>query len=334
MAKIILGVGTSHAPQLSMSPSDWWRRVDADKSNPELWYQGKTYNFPDLVKARAGQHLEDQLGPEQAEERFQACQRSIASLGETIDRVAPDVAIMFGDDQHEAFLDDNMPAISVYWGDTIDNAPHKPTERTMALGISASAWGSQPPERLTHPVDSGLGLHLIESLIGEDFDVAHSRNLLDDRHGGGVGHAFGFVYRRLMRDEVIPHVPVLLNTYYPPNQPNLKRCYKLGQAIRRAVEAWDSDKTVALIASGGLSHFVIEEDLDREILAGLAEKDATKLTRHDVLRFNSGTSEIRNWVVVAGALEETDLNFGLVDYVPCYRSEAGTGCAMAFGTWE
>jgi hypothetical protein len=334
MAKIVLGMGTSHAPQLSMPPSDWWRRVDADKANPELWYRGQTFTFPDLVKERASQHLEDQLSPEQAEARYQACQRDIATLSATLDRVHPDVAIIFGDDQHEAFLDDNMPAISVYWGETINNVPHRPSPRTEALGIAASAWGAQPPAALTHPVESKLGLHLIESLIREDFDVAHSRSLREDRHGGGVGHAFGFVYRRLMNDEVIPQVPVLLNTYYPPNQPSLKRCYELGRAVRRAVEAWDSDQTVALIASGGLSHFVIEEDLDREIIAGLTEKDATKLTRHDVLRFNSGTSEIRNWIVVAGALEESDLRFNLVDYQPCYRSEAGTGCAMAFGAWE
>lgn len=334
MAKIVLGMGTSHAPQLSMPPSDWPRRVSADKSNPELWYQGKTYNYPELVQARASQHIEDQLSPEQAEARFQACQKAIAVQAATLDRVVPDVAIMFGDDQHEAFADDNMPAISVYWGDSIDNVPHRPTERSIAAGITASSWGAQPPEKLTHPIDTKLGLHLIQSLIGDDFDVAHSKSLLPDRHGGGVGHAFGFVYRRLMNDEVIPHVPVALNTYYPPNQPSLTRCYDLGRAIGRAVAAWDSDKTVALIASGGLSHFVIEEDLDEEILAGLLEKDPQKLIRHDVLRFNSGTSEIRNWIVVAGALEESDLQFKLVDYVPCYRSEAGTGCAMAFGAWQ
>ena len=35
-----------------------------------------------------------------------------------------------------------------------------------------------------------------------------------------------------------------------------------------------------------------------------------------------------------GALEDTKLKFELVDYVPCYRSTAGTGNAMAFGLWE
>src|SRR5262245_6292583 len=107
MARIILGMGTSHAPQLSMPPSDWPLRVKADQNNPELWYRGKTYTFPELVQARVDQHLQDQLSPEQAESRYQACQRDIAEMSTILDRVAPDVCVILGDDQHEAFQDDN-----------------------------------------------------------------------------------------------------------------------------------------------------------------------------------------------------------------------------------
>lgn len=129
-------------------------------------------------------------------------------------------------------------------------------------------------------------------------------------------------------------VPIFLNTYYPPNQPTVKRCYQLGRALRQAIESWDGDKTVALIASGGLSHFVIEEDLDQRIIAGLKDRDVEKLTGLPNVRFNSGTSEIRNWIVVSGAMADVDLEMELIDYVPCYRTEAGTGCAMAFAEWR
>jgi 3-O-methylgallate 3,4-dioxygenase len=114
----------------------------------------------------------------------------------------------------------------------------------------------------------------------------------------------------------------------------VKRCFALGKALRRAIDDWDSDKRVALIASGGLSHFVIEEDLDDQILDAVKTRDESKLTSLPDVRFNSGTSEIRNWMVVAGALADTDLEMNLVDYVPCYRTEAGTGCAMAFAEWQ
>ena len=36
----------------------------------------------------------------------------------------------------------------------------------------------------------------------------------------------------------------------------------------------------------------------------------------------------RNWIAAAGAMEHLDME--VLDYVPCYRSEAGTGVGMAF----
>ena len=107
----------------------------------------------------------------------------------------------------------------------------------------------------------------------------------------------------------------------------------MGQALRRAIHSWDGDETVAVMASGGLSHFVIEEDLDQEVLEALRDGDGKALVRLPVDQFESGTSEIRNWIALAGALDGTGLRMQLVDYVPCYRSEAGTGNAMGFVQW-
>jgi 3-O-methylgallate 3,4-dioxygenase len=49
--------------------------------------------------------------------------------------------------------------------------------------------------------------------------------------------------------------------------------------------------------------------------------------------FQDGTSEIKNWVPLAGAMAELGFEPTVVDYVPCYRSEAGTGNAMGFVHW-
>ena len=72
-------------------------------------------------------------------------------------------------------------------------------------------------------------------------------------------------------------MPVFVNTYYPPNVPSAARCYSLGTSLRQAVESWESDARVAVIASGGLTHFVIDEDLDRAVLDAIAAKDAAAL---------------------------------------------------------
>jgi len=159
--------------------------------------------------------------------------------------------------------------------------------------------------------------------------VAHIR--VQPRHAP-FGHAWSFVHQRLMNGKVIPIVPVLLNTYYPPNQPTPKRCYELGRALRRVIEAWPGARRVGVLGSGGLSHFVVDEALDRHVLDILAQRDADAVAALPLDRLNSGNSEIRNWIAAAGALE--GLRMRLVDYVPCYRSEAGTGCGMAFAVWD
>jgi hypothetical protein len=76
------------------------------------------------------------------------------------------------------------------------------------------------------------------------------------------------------------------------------------------------------------------DELGRSFLQALIDRDKEFLVslKDDELR--SGTSELRNWVTVGGALASGDLTAQVVDYVPCYRSEAGTGCAMAFMAWR
>ena len=48
-------------------------------------------------------------------------------------------------------------------------------------------------------------------------------------------------------------------------------------------------------------------------------------------KLHAGSSEILNWVAVAGAAEGIDLDW--FEYVPGYRTPAGTGTGMSFATW-
>jgi 3-O-methylgallate 3,4-dioxygenase len=327
MAQIVLGLGTSHSPQLSTPADKWPLRAELDKRRDHLFAppDGRRVTYEELL-AQADAAIARELTPEKFRTRYDANQRGIARVGEALAKAAPDVLIMIGDDQKELFHEDNMPALSVYWGETILNRPRYAAESgSEAARVAAWAYGE---EERRYPVASDLGHHLIESLIDRDFDVAHCRYL---REGQGVGHAFGFVYRRIMEQKPIPTIPIMLNTYFPPNQPTPKRCYELGRAIRAAVESWPKQGRVAVIASGGLSHFVVDEELDRRVLKAMEEKDVAGLSSLPRERMNAGTSETRNWIVAAGAAEELDME--LFDYVPCYRSPAGTGCAMAFARW-
>ena len=331
MAKIVLGLASSHSPQLSTPSEGWLARGENDKRNTELiGTDGVVSNYEDLLARADVSRIAKEITPDKMARRHQANQAGMAKLSEALYQANLDILVMVGDDQQEYLQDDNMPGICIYWGDDV----------TVSGRGAQQSTGNRPligysQEDHIVPTHSALGRHMIESLVEAEFDVGCSKFLDPNRGGrsqGGIGHAFGYVYNRLMTGNVIPTLPVMLNTYYPPNQPTPKRCYDLGRAITEAIEAWPTDARVGVVASGGLSHFVVDEELDQMALEGMKNKDVTKLGVLSRVKMNSGNSEIRNWIVVAGATEQFDMD--LVDYVPCYRSPAGTGCAMGFAKWS
>jgi 3-O-methylgallate 3,4-dioxygenase len=78
----------------------------------------------------------------------------------------------------------------------------------------------------------------------------------------------------------------------------------------------------------------VDEELDRRFLKALVDDDAEYLRSLPADLLRSGTSEMRNWIVVGGAVTDSGLRARVVDYLPCYRSEAGTGCGMGFVAWQ
>ena len=87
--------------------------------------------------------------------------------------------------------------------------------------------------------------------------------------------------------------------------------------------------------SGGspaASHFVIDEELDRRLIDAMARRDEKALIAEPESSYQSGTSEIKNWITAAGILEGFQMR--VVDYLPCYRSEAGTGSGLGFAVWS
>jgi OH-DDVA oxygenase/3-O-methylgallate 3,4-dioxygenase len=337
MAKIVLGQWTTHGPTLSTTPEQWLLRLPADHARKSHPFRLKTYDFDSLVALRADENLATQCTLAERARRHSACQAAIAKMANIFETVSPDVAVIFGNDQGELFLDGMMPALTVFNGPTLWNEPASAEQSAkMAPGIHEGEAGHNPPVYTEYPGHPELANHLIHSVVAQQFDVARSNALpvLPDHWNSGIGHAFGFIYRQIMRDKVVPNVALITNTFFPPNQPTARRCFEFGKAVGRAIKAWDSNARVAIFGSGGMSHFVIDEDFDHMILKALADRDAEALCSIDEAWFQSGTSEIKNWIAAAGALFETDLNGGVVDYQPCYRSEAGTGTANGFVCWQ
>lgn len=321
---------------LSIAPEYWPDRVLADRANPKHFYNGKTYTFAEMAELRRAENLGDQASSEVRKERHARCQAAIAQLGDVYLSNRPAVAVIVGNDQMEIFKADHIPAFAIFWGGYVEGIPRTPEFLAkLPPGIARAELDRTPSVYTEYPCVPDLGRHLIQSAMREKFDPAQLTRLPEGEIGSNaVPHAFGFIYRRVMRDQVPPQVPVLVNTFYPPNQPTAARCYEFGQMLARAVASWPSDQTVVFVASGGLSHFVVNEEFDHAILNALCVGDATTLASLPESRFESGTSEIKNWIVVAGAMAEAGLKMTLLDYVPCYRSEAGTGSGMGFAYWR
>lgn len=331
VARIVLGIGSSHTPQLSTSPEWWEDHANRDRASEALLGRDGEFHTFDAIAAEKAWNVDPaKLTPEIWSDLHNRSQNAVAKLRQAMDGAAPDIVLVIGDDQEEMFLADSTPTFAVYWGETIDDfAPDEEEQEAMAAGLRAALWAVHSDELESYPVPAKFGLHVIGQLLTDEFDVMQISAQPKDR---SLGHAFTFVRRRLMSEKIIPLLPVLINTYYGPNQPSPRRCYQLGRAIRRAIETYPEDVKVAIVASGGLSHFVVDEELDRRVLDGLKGRDFESLSTIPRRYMRSGTSEALNWIAAGAAMEALEME--VVDYVPAYRSAAGTGVGMAFALWR
>lgn len=330
MAQIVLGIGSSHGPMLVTETEIWDARVPFDKVTRHAWRNGN-HSFDELVEARKGEGIAAMVSQTVWDKQQERCQGAIERLADAFAQARIDVAVVVGNDQMEIFDDRLIPAFAIHYGDTITN--YEFSEERMAtvpVGIVPAIQGYIPQGGAEYPGHPGLARHMIAQLMSENFDLASMSGMPKPE----TPHAWGFIYRRIMRDNPVPSVMVAVNAFYPPNQPSVRRCYDFGKALVRAIQSWPSDLRVALIASGGLTHFVIDEEIDQIFLDALRTNDIGKVEALGEGIFRDGTSELKNWIPVAGAMAEIGLKPEILDYVPCYRSEAGTGNAMGFVCWR
>ena len=328
MAEIVFGLATSHTPMLNAEPADWLSNFQVlDQKRGHRDKDGNRVTYDELL-AKADTRAAAVLNEAAVAERHARAQAGLQRVRDELAAAKLDALIVVGDDQAEMFGTDNLPAILIYYGETILNTPRHlggPSRLDWNQRAAAAFYNDPAKDYL---VDAPLALHLIGALNEAGFDISSA----DKVNGEGEGHAVAFVHNRVMQGEAVPVVPLFLNTYYPPNQPSPSRCFALGQAIRRAVEAMPGEARVGIAASGGLSHFTVDEELDRSVLDALQAKDAAVLTGLPLNKLEAGSSEIRNWICAGGALESLAMDWS--DYIPGYRSPAGTGTGIAFAVWS
>ena len=209
---------------------------------------------------------------------------------EWLSREKPDVCVIFYNDHGLNFFLDNLPTFAV-------GAAKEYTSEDEGWGLPI-----KPP----YPGDPDLSWHIIESLVADEFDVATCQQVK-------VDHAFVNPMELFWPGDGRPvrFVPVLINTVQHP-LPSARRCYKLGQAVGRAIDSYPKDLKVVVLGTGGLSHQLdgeragfINKDFDKLCLDALVSDPEALLgySTHDLVKL-AGTQgvEILNWIAMRGAL--------------------------------
>lgn len=320
MARVVLGVGSSHGPSIQSAPEQWARLGEGDTRDPRFDYQELLRN------AKPG--LDREITIDVQRQRHAAAQTAIKKLTDIVVRSKLDVVVIVSN-QHRIRPADNHPVFGIFRAASfpVTKRSHVPFDPAMRFVDESKRRSDVIDIELPGRVD--LANHMIDVLIEDDFDIACTDEL---PKGATLDDAFVFPTEFLFGGTTIPIVPFLLSRDLP-NQATASRCYDLGSALRRAIDSWPTDARVGLVASGGLSHQIVDEELDRSIVDALVGGDGDALRNQSRSRLNRGpgTPEILNWITVAAAMAPSQMT--LVDYLPCYRSLAGTGHGLTFGYW-
>ena len=271
-----------------------------------------------IVAAFATSHAPGITGfPERAEPaQVEAIHWALHRLREQLEAARPDAVVGISVEHFTNFFLSNLP--------------------TFCIGIAESylSPASQQfvdflriPQR-TIPGHAALGRAILEEALGSDFDPSSTAGDF------GFDENFAVPFQFLMPERPLPVVPIVVNGVQPPF-PTPRRCYQFGQMLGRAIGRQTAAERVALVATGGLSHWVgapesgrIVGEFDRQVLDLLSRGRGAEIaewTDRQIEPAGNGAHEIRTWLVLAGAVGERP--FDVMAYAPVPAWLTGTAVA-------
>jgi len=224
----------------------------------------------------------------------------------------PDTVVVVYNDHGLNFFLDKMPTFAVGAAPEYRNADE--------------GWGI--PQVPPFNGDLDLSWHLIERLVDDEFDLVTCQEMV-------VDHAFTLPMALLWPDQAWPLkvVPVCVNTVQAP-LPSAARCWKLGEAIGRAVASFPGDGKVLVLGTGGLSHQLdgeragfINKPFDLRFMDSLSGPDPRWATRFDTRQIveQAGTQgvELLMWLATRAALGERVTELHRNYHIPISNTAAG-----------
>jgi protocatechuate 4,5-dioxygenase beta chain len=231
---------------------------------------------------------------------------------EWIKEEAPDVIVLVYNDHASAFSLEVIPTFAIGCADEYP--------------IADEGFGPRPiPMVQGHP---DLACHLAQTLILDEFDMTVI-NQMDVDHGLTVPLSLLFGQPATWPVRV---VPIMVNVIqYPP--PTGERCFKLGQAIRRAVQSFDENLNVQVWGTGGMSHQLqgpraglINQPFDNAFLDNMtADVNALRKIPHIEYLRETGSEgiELVMWLIMRGALGEDVEELYRFYHVPASNTAVG-----------
>ncbi len=247
----------------------------------------------------------DKAIPEQKEQVYNAFEE----LRRRLEKSGAESVILISAEHMKSFFLDNMPSLCI------------------GIGDKTRGWGEAGVPPYSVDLDQALSQYVLQYGLDREFDLAYSYEMRLD-------HGFMMPLHFLTPQMNIPVVPVFMNAAAPPIAP-LSRMHRFGEMVAEAVNGWEQDRKVALVATGGISHWVavprmgeVAESFDRRFLELLLHHRDQEILQWSNAKIEeeagNGALEIRSWMALAGALPQGRRE--LVCYEPV---EAwGTGIAL------
>lgn len=262
-------------------------------------------DFMDLHYSMAPQGSTSRPTFEQQKKLRQDAEAAFAVLRADLEAAKPDVLIVVANDQFVNFFWNNIPTFFVTIGDEVK--------------------GQFTRHSFRYRNDKDLGKAIIRAGMDKGIDFSYGERI-ELQHTQNVPLYF------LLREPKIPILPVYVNTWVDP-APSPRRCYQVGELIRDVAE--NSKERVAILATGGLSHFPgsprigeIDESFDHKLLEVMRQGKGKNLIEYSVEDLlQAGDSEFLNWMVVVGAIGDAKASY--TAYMPDF---VATG--WGFVSWK
>jgi Catalytic LigB subunit of aromatic ring-opening dioxygenase len=336
----ILGLGMTHFPPLAGTDQNMGRILARVLEDPGL---PPEYRDPAAWPEAMRQEYGADAGKSAAPRHRQALVEGFRRMRRHLDDFAPDVVLIWGDDQYENFKEDVIPPFCVMAYDSIEHRPWAEGRWTKMK----NAWDESAETTFTYKGQRAAAKTLATGLLESGFDVSYSYRPLHHP----IGHAFMNTLLYLDYDRQgfpYPVVPFSINCYgrrvisqyggvssfadlpegerLDPPSPAPWRCYDLGRATARVLAG--SPWRVALIASSSWSHAFLtpkhhllypDVDADRAMYDKLVAGDYEGWRKTSLAAMeDSGQQEMLNWMCLAGAMAELDRQPKETEFVQSY----------------